>query len=71
LNKDGSGFYKDRVYYRIRFSAIEFRKLYDLLKPFFKYIPTEFAYKFNMKYVPNRVSESLYLSENYNFENIL
>ena len=50
LHKNGSGIYKDRVYCRVYFNATEFRKFYDLVKEYLKFIPQEFHYKFNMKY---------------------
>ena len=73
LNKDNSGFdkCKDKTYYRLRFGATEFRKFYDLVRQYLKHLPKEFEYKFNMKYEPNRLKNSEYLSNNYNFNNLL
>lgn len=68
IHKDSSGFvkYKESVYYRLYFNAENFRKFFDLVRPYLKYIPKEFYYKFDMKYVPNRIKNSIYFSEKYN-----
>lgn len=68
IHTDNSGFkkYKDRIYYRLYFNAENFRKFFDLVRPYLKYIPKEFYYKFDMKYVPNRLKNSIELSEKYN-----
>ena len=68
IHTDCSGFekYKESVYYRLYFNATNFRKFYDLLRPYLQYIPKEFYYKFNMKYFPNRVRINTEYSEKYN-----
>ena len=68
IHKDNSGFdkYKDSVYYRLYFNADNFRKFFDLVRPYLKYIPKEFYYKFDMKYCPNRLKNSVVFSEKYN-----
>ena len=69
IHKDHSGFdkYKNKVYYRLYFNATNFRKFIDVVRPYIKYIPHEFYYKFNMKYEPNRIKKSQEYSEKYNF----
>jgi len=57
-----------KLWFRIYINATNFRKLYDIFKPYYKYIPKNFEYKFNMCYEPNRLHNSTYLSENYNFK---
>lgn len=68
IHKDNSGFlkYKDTVYYRLYFNADNFRKFFDVVRPFLPYIPKEFYYKFNMQYKPNRLKNSIEYSEKYN-----
>lgn len=66
IHKDHSQLSKDKVYYRLYFSATAFRQLYDLVRPYLKYIPDDFKYKFNMKYVPNRMSKSAEYAALYN-----
>lgn len=58
------------IYFRLYFNATNFRKFYDLLRPYLKYIPKSMAYKFNMQYKINRLKNSAYLMENYNMNNI-
>lgn len=67
IHKDNSGFDKSKVYYRLYFNATNFRKFIDIVRPYIKYIPHEFYYKFNMKYEPNRIKKSQEFSEKYNF----
>lgn len=68
IHTDNSGFEKckDKKYYRLYFNADNFRKFYDLLRPYLQIIPHEFHYKFNMKYVENRLKNSKEYSEKYN-----
>jgi len=68
IHTDNSGFekYKGKIYYRIYFNATAFRKFYDLVRDYLKYIPKDFYYKFNMQYVPNRINKSLEFSQKYN-----
>ena len=68
IHTDKSGFekYKERVYYRLYFNATNFQKLFDLLRPYLKYIPKEFYYKFNMQYVIGNVWNGKVLSDYYN-----
>lgn len=61
--------HKDKKYFKQYFSAIEFRKFYDIVRPFLNIVPKDMRYKFNMKYTANpEVPESLRLCEKYNFE---
>lgn len=68
IHKDNSGFdkYKDTIYYRLYFNAENFRKFFDIVRPYLKYIPKEFYYKFDMRYTPNRIKNSVIFSEKYN-----
>lgn len=68
IHKDNSGFkkQKNKTYYRLYFNATNFRKFFDVVRPYLKYIPKEFYYKFNMKYTPNRLKNSLEFSKKYN-----
>lgn len=68
IHTDNSGFekQKDKVYYRIYFNATAFRKFYDIVRPYLNEIPKEFYYKFDMKYEPNRMKNSLEFSKKYN-----
>ena len=68
IHKDTSGFekYKESVYYRLYFNAENFRKFFDLVRPYLQYIPKEFYYKFDMKYTPNRIKNNIVFSEKYN-----
>lgn len=65
-NKSGIEEYKERVYYRLYFNATNFRKFFDIVRPYLQYIPKEFYYKFDMKYYPNRLRNSECFSEKYN-----
>ena len=68
IHTDCSSFakYKGVVYYRLYFNATNFRKFFDIVRPYLQYIPKEFYYKFNMQYVPNRIKDSVEFSEKYN-----
>ena len=68
IHQDNSGFekYKKSVYYRLYFNAENFRKFFDLVRPYLEYIPSEFYYKFDMKYRPNKIKNSVIFSEKYN-----
>ena len=55
-----------KTYYRLYFNATNFRKFFDLVRPYLIYIPQEFYYKFDMKYYPNRMKKSKEYSEKYN-----
>jgi hypothetical protein len=59
--------HKDRHYFKIYMNATNFRLFYDLVKKYFNVLPKEAEYKFNMKYELNKMSNSGYLAENYNF----
>ena len=48
---------KKETFY-IYFNATNFRKFFDLLRPYLHMIPTSMMYKFNMQYVENRLKES-------------
>ena len=68
IHTDNSGFVRqgDVVYYRLYFNADNFRKFYDIVRPFLDYIPEQFYYKFNMQYRPNRLSNSAEYANKYN-----
>lgn len=68
IHKDNSGFekQKDSIYFRLYFNATNFRKFFDIVRPYLQYIPKEFYYKFNMQYYPNRMKNSVEFSEKYN-----
>lgn len=69
IHKDNSGFEncKHKTYYRLYFNATNFRKFIDIVRPYLKYIPKEFYYKFNMEYKENRIKKSKEFSQLYNF----
>lgn len=55
---------KNKTFY-IYFNATNFRKFFDLLRPYLHFIPSSMMYKFNMQYVENRVKDSkLFLKYN-------
>lgn len=62
--------HKDRVYYKIYFSATEFRKFFDIVRPYLKHIPEDMKYKFNMQYEVNILNESSFLYNNYNLSTL-
>lgn len=68
IHQDGSGFkeHSDKVYHRLYFNAENFRKFFDIVRPFLSIIPKEFYYKFDMKYKPNRIKVNSIYSEKYN-----
>ena len=66
IRKDNSGFDSSKRYYRIYFNAENFRRFYDLIRPYLSMIPKEFRYKFNMQYKPNRLKNSAELAAKYN-----
>jgi hypothetical protein len=67
IHTDNSGIISDdKVYYRLYFNAENFRKFYDLIRPFIPIIPKEFTYKFNMQYKPNRLNASSEYASKYN-----
>ena len=68
VHEDHSGFnkYQDRTYYRLYFNATNFRKFFDIVRPYLNYIPKDYYYKFDMKYMPNRIKNSIVFSEKYN-----
>lgn len=61
----------DPTKYRITpilyFNSHNFRKFYDIVRPYLYLVPHSMSYKFNMKYEINKRLNSKYLSENYNF----
>lgn len=65
-NRSGFEKYKDSIYYRLYFNATNFRKFFDVVRPYLQYIPKEFYYKFNMQYSPNKLKNSIEFSEKYN-----
>ena len=68
IHTDCSGIeqHKGSIYYRLYFNATNFRKFFDIVRPYLQYIPKEFYYKFNMQYIPNRLKDSIEFSEKYN-----
>lgn len=68
IHKDNSGFekYKGSIYYRLYFNATNFRKFFDVVRPYLPLIPRQFYYKFNMNYLPGRGRDSIEFSEKYN-----
>lgn len=54
------------IYYRQYLNAENTRKLFDLFGNLLQFVPKEFDYKFNMKYVPNRTHESYSYTLRYN-----
>lgn len=61
-----SGFAKSD-HFRIYLNATNLRRLIDLVREFIPWIPKNMLYKFNMKYVANRLVNSEQLVELYNF----
>lgn len=66
IHKNGLGIDDTKAYYRLYFNAENFRKFYDLVREYLSIIPKEFRYKFNMQYVPNRLSKSAEYARLYN-----
>ena len=68
IHKDNSSFekYKESIYYRLYFNATNFRKFFDIVRPYLEYIPKEFYYKFNMQYIPGRGRDTSELANKYN-----
>lgn len=65
-DKSGIKGHEDKLYYKLYFNATNFRKFFDIVRPYLKYIPKEFYYKFDMKYKPNRLKNSIEFSKKYN-----
>lgn len=61
-----SGFAK-QDHWRIYINATNFRRLIDLVRVFIPWIPNDMRYKFDMRYVINRRSDSLEMATHYNF----
>ena len=68
IHKDNSSFekYKESIYYRLYFNATNFRKFFDIVRPYLEYIPKEFYYKFNMQYIPGRGRDTSESANKYN-----
>jgi hypothetical protein len=47
-------------------NATNFRKFYDVVRPYLHLIPESMKYKFDMQYEINKVKNSKFLMENYN-----
>lgn len=64
-NKNG------KTFYRLYFSAENFRKFYDIIRPYLSYIPKELYYKFDMKYSERliKTKSDLRSSKDINFLN--
>ena len=58
---------RDKTYNYIYINAENFRKFIDIVRPYLKLVPKDMMYKFNMKYVKNRLKDSELLVANYNF----
>lgn len=54
------------LYYRQYLNAKNTRKLFDLFEDLLQFVPKGFDHKFNMKYIPNRMSESYAYTLKYN-----
>lgn len=54
-------------HYRIYFNATNLRRLIDLVREFIPWVPKDMLYKFNMRYVINRLVDSEQFAEFYNF----
>lgn len=54
-------------HYRLYLNATNFRRFIDLVRGFIPWVPRSMLYKLNMKYVKNRLKDSEYLAEYYNF----
>lgn len=61
-----SGFAKSD-HFRIYLNATNLRHLINLVREFISWVPKDILYKFNMKYVINRLENSEQLVEFYNF----
>jgi len=55
---------KNKKGWKLYFSATEFRKLHDIVKPYLHLVPEDMRYKFHMGYIPDRNKENEFL--NYN-----
>lgn len=55
-----------KTLYRIYINATNTRKFFEVISSWLQFVPIEFNYKFNMKYVPNRLKASVWYSERYN-----
>lgn len=53
-----------KEFYKLYFSAENFRKFYDIVRPYLNYIPTELNYKFDMKYISSKNNEKDFLDYN-------
>lgn len=65
------GIKNNKEFYKLYFSAENFRKFYDIVRPFLNYIPKELYYKFDMKYSERSVKtkSGLKISKDVNFLN--
>lgn len=71
INSSSTTIEKNKKYYRLYFNAENFRKFFDIVREYLPYIPKEFYYKFDMKYTPNRLKNSVLFSELYNLNNLI
>lgn len=71
MNSSPTAIEKNKKYYRLYFNAENFRKFFDVVREYLPYIPKEFYYKFDMKYTPNRLKNSVLFSELYNLNNLI
>lgn len=55
---------KNNSYLKLYFSATDFRKFYDIVRPYLRHIPEDMYYKFDMKYNAARDTEINYQSYN-------
>lgn len=54
-------------HHRLYLNATNLRRLIDLVRGFIPWIPKNMLYKLNMMYVKNRLADSEFFAENYNF----
>lgn len=62
---------KNKRYYRLYINADNFRNFFDIVREYLPYIPQEFYYKFDMKYTPNRLKNSILFSKMYSLDNLI
>lgn len=58
--------HKDHKSFRLYFSATEFRKFIDIVRPYLFIVPKHMLYKFCMRYTKTRRTDSIHLYSNYN-----
>lgn len=66
IHTDSGKNLENKKYKRIYFNATNFRKFFDVVRPYLKHIPESMRYKFDMKYEINKLKKSSFLVANYN-----